>query len=320
MVRPVRENEAEQVDVHQHLWPAELVEQLRSRRIPPLLDGWTLRLSGEPDFAVDPADHDPVRRAALAAADGTGRALVSLSSPLGIEHLPAADAAPLLDAYHAGSARLGPPFGAWAAASVDAPRAGDLERLLAAGFVGLQLPATALADAAGYRRCAALLEVLEAAERPLLIHPGPLPPPATTAGSQPEPVPGWWPAVVTYVGQMHAAWYAFRAFGRPAHPRLRVCFAMLAGLAPLHAERAANRGAADLAGPDPLVWLETSSYGGGAISALARAYGAEALVRGSDRPYAAPPDPGLGAAAADLIGVANPARLLGADNRPVGGS
>ena len=33
------------------------------------------------------------------------------------------------------------------------------------------------------------------------------------------------------------AWYAFLVWGRPAHPRLRVCFAMLAGLAPLHRER-----------------------------------------------------------------------------------
>jgi 6-methylsalicylate decarboxylase len=299
----------QQIDVHQHLWPAELIEGLRARRTPPLLDGWTLRLPGEPDFVVDPADHDPRARAALAEADGTGLALISLSSPLGIEHLPAAEARPLLDAYHAGAARLGAPFGAWAAASVRAPRPQDLERLLAAGFVGLQLPATALADAAGYRRCAGLLAVLEQTGCPLLIHPGP----AAAARPRAGAVPGWWPAVVTYVGQMHAAWYAFRAFGRPAHPGLRVCFAMLAGLAPLHGERAANRGAAHLAGPDPLVWLETSSYGAEAIGALARGYGLAPLVRGSDRPYAAPPCPDLGAEAALMTGVGNPARLLGRD-------
>jgi hypothetical protein len=33
-----------------------------------------------------------------------------------------------------------------------------------------------------------------------------------------------------------------RAFGRPRHPRLRVCFALLAGLAPLHVERFIARG------------------------------------------------------------------------------
>ena len=43
---------------------------------------------------------------------------------------------------------------------------------------------------------------------------------------------------------MQAAWHAFAVWGRPAHPRLRVCFAMLAGLAPLHRERLVARGGA----------------------------------------------------------------------------
>lgn len=162
------------VDVHQHLWPAELIARLRARAAGPRLDGWTLRLPGEPDFEVDPADHDPAARAALAAAEGTDLALISLSSPLGIEHLPAAEAGPLLDAYHLGAARLGRPFGAWAAASVAAPRADELGDLLADGFHGLQLPATALIDAAGYENCGALLETLARQDRPLLIHPGPV--------------------------------------------------------------------------------------------------------------------------------------------------
>jgi len=296
------------VDVHQHLWPAELIDGLRRRTSGPRLKGWSLQLPGEPDFQVDPADHDPVRRAELAAADGTGLALISLSSPLGIEHLPAAEAQPLLDAYHAGAAKLGAPFGAWAAASLDAPRPDELGRLLTAGFHGLQLPATALADAAGYRRCGDLLDTLVRHDRPLLIHPGPVPPPSPGA----ERGPGWWPAMVSYVAQMHAAWFAFRAFGRPAHPGLRVCFAMLAGLAPLHGERAANRGADDgRAGHDPGVWLEVSSYGPGAIGAVAAVCGADALIRGSDQPYAPLPEYGLGAAAARRLDVDNPARLLG---------
>jgi hypothetical protein len=96
------------VDVHQHIWPAELIAQLRRRTAGPRLDGWTLRLPGEPDFEVNPADHDPAARAALAATEGTDLALISLSSPLGVEHLPAAEAKPLLDAYHLGAARPPP--------------------------------------------------------------------------------------------------------------------------------------------------------------------------------------------------------------------
>jgi hypothetical protein len=298
------------VDIHQHLWSEEFVAALRARAAPPLLDGWRLRLAGEPDFVVDPRDHDPARRAAELAADGTDRALVSLSSPLGVEHLPPAEARPLLDAYHAGAARLPAPFGAWAAACVTDPDPDALAAVLDAGFVGLQLPATALADAAGYARCAPLLTVLAARRKPLLVHPGP----ATVAapggaakgaaaraaasdamagGAAPGDAapggaaPGWWAAMVPYVTQMHAAWFAYRTHGRHANAGLRVCFCMLAGLAPLHHERAAARGAPDGAG-DSDVWVETSSYGPEAIAAVARVLGAGAIVRGSDRPYAAP--------------------------------
>src|SRR3712207_6858876 len=43
--------------------------------------------------------------------------------------------------------------------------------------------------------------------------------------------PGWWAPVVSYVAQLHAAWWAWVAGGRERWPRLRVCFAALAGLA-----------------------------------------------------------------------------------------
>ena len=207
---------------------------LRARDKPPFLDGWTLYVEGEPPYEVSPADHDVARRTELAAADGLGLALVSLSAPLGVEWLPAEEARPLLDAYHEDAAGLPEPFGAWAAACVRDIDADATAAVLDRGFAGLQLPANALADAAGYARCAPLLDLLEARGLPLFVHPGP----ATGESS----APGWWPALVPYVQQMHAAWFAFRAFGRPRHPRLRVCFALLAGLAPLHGERFAARG------------------------------------------------------------------------------
>src|SRR4051794_25405951 len=112
------------IDVHQHVWPPAFIDQLRRRRRGPRLDGWTLHLDGEPDYAVDPADHDIDARAALARADGLDRALISLPSPLGVEWLPTGEAEPLLAAYHDGAAELPAPFGAWAAAglaTIDAP-------------------------------------------------------------------------------------------------------------------------------------------------------------------------------------------------------
>ena len=292
------------VDVHQHLWTPSLVTALRARREPPFLDGWTLFLDGEPPFEIPPADHDIARRADLAAADGLGRVLVSLSAPIGVEWLPAAEARPLLDAYHDGAASLPEPFGAWAAACVrdiDAEAtAKDLDR----GFVGLQLPANSLADAAGYARCAPLLDLLEERDLPLFVHPGPAP------GSSTDPA--WWPAMVPYVQQMHAGWHAFRAFGRPRHPRLRVCFALLAGLAPLHGERFTARSGHQQP-TDPGTFVETSSYGPTAVAAIVRALGVDAVVQGSDRPYAEPPrypGYGLGGAAAYAFRIANPRRLL----------
>ena len=314
-------------DTHQHVWPPELVAQLRARRRSPRLRDWTLELDGEPDYVVDPADHDPAARALLAERDGLDRALVSLSSPLGIESLPGAEGAELIAAWHEGALALPTPFGAWAAASLSQIDPAAVERELDRGFVGLQLPATALQDAGGYAHVAPLLEVLARRGRPLFVHPGPARPAAAGAhrGVPAAAIPGWWPAVVDYVGQMHAAWFAFRTYGRPAHPGLRVLFAMLAGLAPLHSERVAaragDRDAGDRGVVDPGVFLETSSYGPRAIDATVRVTGIDVLVNGSDRPYAPAPESGLGAAAETALRVTNPAALLAdAPDPPRGGT
>jgi len=256
---------------------------------------------------VNPADHDVARRAAQAARDGVGRVVIGLSSPLGIEYLAPEDAKSLLDAYHDGVIELGAPFVGWAAACLTAIDAASLVKQLDRGFVGLQLPATAVADKSGYRWCSPLLDVLAERDLPLFIHPGPAA--AAMAGG-----PAWWSALVPYVQQLHAAWFAFRAYGRPAYPRLRICFTALAGLAPLHGERLAARGGADplaRGAVDPQMFLETSSYGNRAVDFVLRVLGVDVLVFGSDRPYAQPHSGfGLGDAARHAIRVTNPARLL----------
>ncbi len=158
-----------------------------------------------------------------------------------------------------------------------------------------------------------LLDVLAERDLPLFIHPGPAAG-ANAAG------PAWWAALVPYVQQLHAAWFAFRAYGRPAYPRLRVCFTALAGLGPLHGERLAARGGADplaRGAVDPRMFVETSSYGNRAVDSVLRVLGVDMLVFGSDRPYAQPhPDSGLGDAARHAIRATNPARLLHGDRQP----
>jgi len=303
-----------QIDVHQHLWPEPLLAELAHRRGAPRLrrrrEGWVVEVPGEPDAAVEPADHDPDRRVDLLRADGLDRAYLALSSPLGIEALPPDDARPLLDAWHEGAAALPAELGAWAAPSVSEPDPRNLGELLDRGFVGACLPAEALASATGFDRCGSLLELLEARGAPLLVHPGPGPDtlrvPAIAAAT--EVVPSWWPAVTRYVAAMNAAWHAFARFGRPAHPRLRVCFAMLAGLGPLHRERLLARGGRAAADPD--VFLDTSSYGPRAVDAMIRELGVDALAYGSDRPVTPAQELALGEAVELAVRVRNPARLL----------
>jgi hypothetical protein len=75
------------VDVHQHLWPAELVERLRARSRAPYLRDWTLFTDGEPPYDVDPQGHDVALRVAADRQTGVGSSCLSLSAPLGIERL-----------------------------------------------------------------------------------------------------------------------------------------------------------------------------------------------------------------------------------------
>jgi hypothetical protein len=107
---------------------------------------------------------------------------------------------------------------------------------------------------------------------------------------------------------MQTAWHAFPVWGRRAHPRLRVCFAMLAGLAPLQRERLVARGGRAVSDPD--VFLEVSSYGARAVDAVLREVGVDRLVHGSDRPVSSPVALPLGEAVHSALRRGNPSRLL----------
>ena len=238
-------------DIHQHLWPEALVAALTWRREPPLLRRararWVLRLRDEPELRRSTrATHDPEQRARLArGATASRRALLAISSPLGIE-------APAPRRGRAAAARptttalleLGDPFGVWGAVALRAARS-RRRRRAARRRRGRHLAARRRAGRA--RRPRALRRAARApracAARRCSSTRGPI----RGARGRPQAhaedgVPGWWPAMTRYVADMNAAWHAFAAFGRARHPRLRVVFAMLAGGAPLHAERLAARG------------------------------------------------------------------------------
>jgi hypothetical protein len=330
----------QKVDVHQHLLGEPLIEALVRRtaapRLIPRRDGWTFKVAAEPDsiLAVEATDAE-LRRADLEA-DGIDRALVGLSTALGVESLPDEEAVDLIEAHHQGLEELPIEFCGWGAVPLAGPGLdpAGVDAALDRGCVGITLPANALADPAGVERLGPLLVRLEARDAPLFVHPGPVVDPDAAGRIYPRPgavnanaasaaarLPHWWPALTDYVAQMNAAWFAFLHAGRPAHPRLRVLFAMLAGGAPLQLERYAARRGVPAPAPDPLVFYDTSSYGPRMIGAMGAVVGTAQLVYGSDRPVVDPrltdrrqawPDPDFRQA----LLAANPARLF--DHDPKG--
>src|SRR5450432_803099 len=167
------------IDIHQHLWTEPLVQALAGRHELPFVrheHGLTvLYLAGERPYVIDLVTEAPARRAALVEQDGLDRALLCLSSPLGIEALPREQALPLIDAYHEGALSLGGPFGVWGAVALDRLDPDDVDRALARGCVGLSLPAGALGGVEAISRLRPLLGRLEQLGAPLLVHPGPGP-------------------------------------------------------------------------------------------------------------------------------------------------
>lgn len=278
------------VDVHQHLWTEPLIEALERRSRLPFArrDGrlCTIHLGGESPSVVDLESERPERRIALLERDGIDRALIALSSPLGIEALPRAEARLLIDAHLDGIHATGEPFAAWAPLALDGLGAADVDAALERDCVGVSLPAGAFAPPSSIDRLTPVFGRLEQLDLPLFVHPGP------GLGWRPGECslddPLWWPALTHYVAQMQAAWLAFAALARRAHPRLRVVFAMLAGGAPLISERLQARGGPVCDVRDPNCFYDTSSYGPVAVEAMARRVGAGQLLHGSDRPVLEP--------------------------------
>jgi 6-methylsalicylate decarboxylase len=300
------------VDSHQHLLSEPLIAELARRRTAPMLvrrgGGWTFRVPGEPDSVLPAVAADVAWRGEELRRDGIDLALISLSTALGVETLPAEEAASLLAAHHESVAALPTHFGAWGAVQLDAPDQADVDAVIAGGCVGVSLSAAALATPAALERVGPLLAALERNDAPLFVHPGPV---GGHAPAGPTPLlPAWMPALTDYVAQMQAAWFVFLHAGRHSHPRLRVLFAMLAGGAPLQLERYAVRSRQPAPPPDPLVFYDTSSYGPRMLAAMLDAVGTAQLVYGSDRPVVGTRTPRLGADLDLALRSVNPRRLL----------
>jgi hypothetical protein len=275
------------LDLHQHAWTEPLISALSQRRALPFIrrspEGLTvLHCAGERPYVIDPDDlagSAPRRRERLSGAD---RALIAISSPIGIEALDPDSARELIAAHLDGVLALGPEFGAWGPLAVAEPDPTQVSELLAQGCAGISVCAGALATRDAFDAIAPTLETVQQEGAVLFVHPGPARGERRAEPSLTEPL--WWPALTTYVTQMQAAWLTFATYGRRELPALRVVFAMLAGGAPLLSERLQTRGGPETDPHDPHTFYDTSSYGPRMVETLARWVGPRQLVYGSDRP------------------------------------
>jgi hypothetical protein len=298
------------IDVHQHVWTGPLQAALSRRSALPLIrrqdDLATVHCCGELPYLLDSEGESTANRTALLRADGLDAAIVAISSPIGIEALPREEALGLIDAHLDGVTALGPRFGAWGPLPTDRPEPGDVDRLLARGCLGISVAAGALATPARLTRLIPTLGRIAELDIALFIHPGRSAADPVAHAELDEPL--WWRALTDYVMQMQAAWLTWISVGRRELPDLRVLFAMLAGLAPLQAERLNTRGGPPVELTDPRTFYDTSSYGSEAITATAGVVSDAQLLYGSDRPVVEPlrtdRDRGLQANAGDLFGPA----------------
>jgi len=278
------------VDAHQHIWTKPLLDRLAERDVLPLVryeDGLTvLHSAAESPYVIDVPSEAPGERAGRVREEGLDVAIIAISSPIGIEALPRESALELIDAHLDGVLALPSEFAAWGPVAVDRAEPDEVDALLVRGCVGISLPAGALASPDALERLGPVLERVAQRDAPLFVHPGRGP------GQRPVPSefgePLWWRALTDYVSQMQAAWFTFATLGRREHPDLKVVFAMLAGGAPLLAERLDARGGPRVDLRDPNVFYETSSYGPAAVEMSAHRVGEAQLVYGSDRPVIDP--------------------------------
>jgi 6-methylsalicylate decarboxylase len=313
---------AMRTDLHQHLWPPELIASLRARSAPPQLEGDAerplLRMRHEPDGQVVLAGHSLLRRLVALDAAGIDRTVISLSTPLGIEALPEAESVELIGAYHDGIERLvresGGRLAAWAAPPLRAADGGAavVSAAIDLGFVGASVPSEVLASPDALDAVAPLLAMLERRGRPLFVHPGPGP--ATEPYALERGMPVWWPNLGVYPGLSVRAFFAWRALGAARHPGLRVCFAIMAGAAPFLEERW-RVFSGETRTIDRNLFLDTASCGRLALECAMATYGVEQIVFGTDIPVISP-EPvttaltGLGPAAFEAVTERNPLRLL----------
>ena len=279
------------IDVHQHFWPRGLRERLARRsaaavRAPATATAGACGWTASPTPRSRPRPTIPVLRAEALGARRRGRARsLCMSSPLGVEALPAEEARPLLDAWHDGVLALDGRSASGARSRWTARVPADVDALLDRGAVGLSLPAGALAPP---ERRRARRPAARGARAPRRARCSCIPAPASRTA---------WPAAPP--GRCRGGrrcrrtspscrppGSAFAAWGRRAHPRLRVALRRARGrrAAARRAHRRARRpGARGRRSARPSTTRRPTAAAPSTRS-VARRSASTQLVHGSDRP------------------------------------
>lgn len=279
------------IDLHQHLWPEQLVRALERRAEPPRLRGGRLELAIEGAFDVDLRQHELDRRLALLDRHELDVAVVSLAPTMETDAHP-----DLIDAYHEGIAEVvSASGGRIAALSAGAPRTGFAGACVSAGAVidGIDPLLTAVARDGGL----------------VFVHPG------APHGQPPADGPPWWAAAAEYTAQMQTAYLAWLHRDAARFPGVPVVFAILAGGAPIQLERLRSRGVEVRSTLHANGYFDTSSYGRRALELCLSTFGVTQLVFGSDAPVIEPDLTlqavrAFGEAVTEIILCETPARVL----------
>ena len=255
-------------DLHQHLWPEQLIARLSERRRPPFLSGSTLTTT-EGSFPVDLDENRLERRLAALDTAEIDVAVVSLQPTLGYEGLPPSERQPLVAAYDEGIAELVDASGG----RIEAVSAGQFEP----GFAGVCLAPRSSSTRTVWgtssirsRRAAGFL----------FVHPD--------NGSPSPAKPDWWAALTDYTASMQTAVLpgsiAAPAGGRPSRSSSRCSPAAAPSRWSGFALAASTPGRC----PPYRRYFETSSYGRVALELCLATYGVDRLVHGSDFPVVDP--------------------------------
>jgi predicted TIM-barrel fold metal-dependent hydrolase len=292
------------IDWHTHWLPPALAEDLRARTTAPRIvaagDGEALEVYRE-NLPVTRPLVDIDQRRTFMDRHGVAMQVLSLPGLFGIDSLSVDAAAPLVrrfnDALAAAIADHPDRLAGFAALPLAEPAAAveELDRMMSRpGFVGAILPADGFLTLAAAAALAPVVEAADARSAHLFIHPGPMPGAAETDRAPAAPIgdnANLRHIVLDVQARLSAVVVTLAMTDYlKDFPQVTVQVANLGGTIPMLVERLDHVSAVRMPeAPLPStrmgrLFVDTSSFGPGAIASAARVFGADRVLLGTDCP------------------------------------